>query len=432
MKRLLILYINRIIIFIIILSGLTGVFMIFHPVSALADQEIRPDEGALTAAKAWGGTCGDGVAWSMGEDGLLTIRGRGAMDDFLNPRNAPWRVNGHVLNIERIQVDYGVSAIGNNAFTDCQNLIAVYLPGSVTSVGNAAFTRCYSLTDVILEEGLRKIGNHAFSECLAMREIILPESLNTIGQAAFSGCEGLDWISLGSNMKKIEPYSFKGCYSLSQADLTDNIITIGQEAFADCISMENLRLPRRVSDIGPGAFAGCASLSEIEIPATVTEIREGTFRDCGLKSVNLPNGIDAIGQQAFGGCDNLRYIYYAANRTRWNQIRMDDFRQQISAQNIQIRFADDSAAELPAAIENIKSDGWRVSVEISGEPGTGTTLFAAFYDAGGRFLGIRTQAADEARTYSVAEIPGAGRVKAFLLNPDGRPAAEAREQTVST
>ena len=381
------------------------------------------------AANNYGGTCGDGVSWNMGDDGLLTISGKGEISDFVNARSAPWYANGHILNIERIQVNYGVTGIGANAFTGCKNLTGVYLPSSVLKIGNSAFAGCESLTDITLEEGLRSIGNHAFSECVLLYNIKLPDSLSQIGQAAFSRCESLEKIALGNRITKIEPYFCKGCYNLSQVDLPNNLTSIGQEAFADCEALKNLYLPRRVSDIGPGAFAGCAYLEEIDIPASVTEIREGVFRNSGLEKIYLPNGLNSIAARAFESCYNLQEIYYAANRTRWNQIRMDDLRQQISSMGIRVIFADDSAAESPAVIEKITFDGWRVSIEISGEPGTGTTLFAAFYQADGRFLGLRVQEADEARTYSVAEIAGAGRVKAVLLDPDGRPMAKAKEQS---
>ena len=44
----------------------------------------------------------------------------------------------------------GISAIGEKAFKDCENLTSVVIPDGVTSIGKYAFSGCKSLTRSIL------------------------------------------------------------------------------------------------------------------------------------------------------------------------------------------------------------------------------------------------------------------------------------------
>ena len=94
------------------------------------------------------GICGANLEWTF-SDGVLTISGEGAMDDFhpwddYDPSKAPWSE----LDINEIVVEDGVTSIGDYAFSDCTSLTSVAIPDSVTRIGHYAFYRCDSLTDV--------------------------------------------------------------------------------------------------------------------------------------------------------------------------------------------------------------------------------------------------------------------------------------------
>lgn len=86
----------------------------------------------LTAALAdvppTSGTCGENLTWTL-EDGVLTISGSGAMEFWSSP---PW-YNSH-NSITKVQIEAGVTSIGEGAFNDCSSLTGVSIPNSVTSV----------------------------------------------------------------------------------------------------------------------------------------------------------------------------------------------------------------------------------------------------------------------------------------------------------
>lgn len=96
----------------------------------------------LSANAEESGTCGPKLKWHLTDDGVLTISGKGKMNDYMNvyPGNnrAPW----YKSDIKRIIIDDGVTTIGWSAFSDCRSLTSVTIPNSVTEIGYNAFEQC--------------------------------------------------------------------------------------------------------------------------------------------------------------------------------------------------------------------------------------------------------------------------------------------------
>jgi hypothetical protein len=150
------------------------------------------------------GKCGDNLTWTYDEyNKKLHISGTGAMWD-----NPSWE-NIDRSKIYDIELDEGVTSIGNNAFKQCTNIWDVKIPGSVQTIGNYAFAECEKLVVITLSEGLKTIGEGAFSNCkilgsgfeenyaaLLYRDIVLPTSVTSIGARAFKGCTGMVRITI--------------------------------------------------------------------------------------------------------------------------------------------------------------------------------------------------------------------------------------------
>jgi hypothetical protein len=74
--------------------------------------------------------CGDHLLWEI-KDGVLTITGNGAMDDFTE---APWAEYGDYIST--VIIGKGVTYIGTNAFNDCPNIKYVTYRGSESDWNN--------------------------------------------------------------------------------------------------------------------------------------------------------------------------------------------------------------------------------------------------------------------------------------------------------
>lgn len=234
--------------------------------SGTALRPLNPDVQLVVepGAKLTGGAAGDGsgVTWQLTENTddpstyTLTIRGSGAMEDYLMSSNQPWC--SFRKQITSVVVSPGVTSIGNLAFALSRNIIHVDIADSVVSIGEQAFFKCSSLTN-----------------------ITVPQSVTYIGVNAFDSCTNLSSITLSTNnITSIRPHTFSGCSELSSIVIPDGVTSIQLGAFFNCTKLTSITIPDSVTTIDPGAFKNCSSLTSITIPGSVTSIGSNVFDGC--------------------------------------------------------------------------------------------------------------------------------------------------------
>jgi hypothetical protein len=212
-----------------------------------------------------------------------------------------------------------VTAIGEDAFSGCNNLVSVTIPDSITDIRKEAFCSCSSLSSLVLPKKLTTIGGGAFAYCRSLSSLQIPEAVDTIGNGAFQGCNKDFSLSVSDNNKNykvvndslIDERTNTVIFGTSKAELTEDmgIKAIGALAYAFSDPFTTLTIPSTVKTIGAYAFAECSSLASITIPDSVTEIQSSTFINCSsLSSVSLPKGLGKIGDSAFSGCSSLASI----------------------------------------------------------------------------------------------------------------------------
>ena len=181
-------------------------------------------------AAAASGTCGENLTWSLTDDGILTISGEGAMENYeFTDLIQPWRDCQE--NILSVVLEYGVTTIGEAAFHNCENLISVTIPGSVTIIGSCAFNGCKALTSIAIPDSTTYIGSLAFAGCNSLTEMQIPEGVTTIGQMAFSPCESLVSVTIPGSVTTISMEAFSYCSALQEITFLGNAPSIGDWAF---------------------------------------------------------------------------------------------------------------------------------------------------------------------------------------------------------
>ncbi|MGN1124169.1 MAG: leucine-rich repeat protein, partial [Eubacterium sp.] len=98
-----------------------------------------------TYAETLTGSCGENVTYTLDtETGVLTISGTGPMNDYWfsfdeygSSSNVPWYNNSS--SVKTVEIEYGVTRIGNCAFSPCYGLTSITIPDGVTSIGERAF-----------------------------------------------------------------------------------------------------------------------------------------------------------------------------------------------------------------------------------------------------------------------------------------------------
>lgn len=213
-------------------------------------------------------------------------------------------------------VCYQVTAIGDMAFANCEELSFVVIPQGVTRIGDYAFFGCINVKQVIMPDGLTSIGSFAFRECYYFSPIEIPATVTHIGSSAFSYCTLITSITLPPDISKIPSSLFAGCMMLEEIELPKRVRTIEPFAFQDCSSLRRVVLSDEVESIGRSAFADCSELEDINLPESLTEIGNYAFRDCfSLQSITLPNQVSEVGNYAFSGCFSLTDVQLSESLT---------------------------------------------------------------------------------------------------------------------
>ena len=267
-------------------------------------------------------------------------------------------------------MDYAVTAIGEQAFYDCDALQSVTLPQGLQSIGDDAFYECTSLQSIDIPQGVTGMGPYAFMYCTSLQSVALPDGLQNIGDGAFYGCDALQSVTaLGATPPAIEVQTFgKDAYTrtalhvpegaeeayraadywgwfwnaahdgitygihgngqsacafsadedIAAADIPATVsidgadypvAAIGYAAFDGCESLQSVALPEGLQSIGASAFGGCTSLQSVTLPSTVADIANWAFCYCAsLESITLPERVQSIGNMAFADCTSLASI----------------------------------------------------------------------------------------------------------------------------
>ena len=172
-----------------------------------------------TTAWAESGNAGK-LSWSISNKGILTIRGKYAMPDYKyyddepeSGRQAPWYE--YKDKISQIEVDRGVTSIGEYAFYGLENVKSITIPNTVTSIGQRAFVNVGSKVPTgctlkfALNSKLTTINPSAFNNFNGDVNLRNCKVLQTINSGTFSGY-GAHTITLPASVTGIARNGFHG------------------------------------------------------------------------------------------------------------------------------------------------------------------------------------------------------------------------------
>lgn len=302
------------------------------------------------------GTCGSNLTWSF-QDGVLTISGTGAMDDYESLEPAPWSsLNSSILSVT---ICNGVTRIGNYAFYKSANLSSIEISNTVTEIGSAALASCTSLTSITISSSVTSIGSIAFRDCPQLSTIdvandnpnyssesgvlfdkyktiliqypasksstsyIIPNSVTNIGNAAFYKSSNLTSVTIPNGVTDIELSAFSNCTNLSSIEIPNTVINIGNRVFERCTGLTSVIIPNSVTSMGEYVFCNCTGLISVTIGNGVPSIGYAAFWKCSnLKSITIGNSVSSTGYFAFADCTSLEEVHIS-DITAWCNISFD-------------------------------------------------------------------------------------------------------------
>lgn len=140
-------------------------------------------------------------------------------------------------DITEIDIPYGITKIGDNAFKQYRTLTRVSIPNTVTTLGYGSFyetgitsidipnsvtslncyqlfCNCGKLSEITIPYGIKEIGVQIFMNCKSLKTLVLPESITNIENMAFLS-SGITTINLPKSVTRLETQAFQSCSDLA-------------------------------------------------------------------------------------------------------------------------------------------------------------------------------------------------------------------------
>ena len=334
-------------------------FLDEYPISVLDywEEDLSAGGGSEVLKR---GTCGDGVSWELTADGHLVVSGSGSM---WNKDAYNWELwSGYNDYIKTVEIQPGVTHIGDYAFYNCPVLEEITIADTVTSVGRDAFALCENLREITLPDSVRTVGARAFYQCVRLETAVLSSSMTTIPEEMFIGCKELKTVRIPEGIRRIDEAALAVCPSLREftlpeslkelgtgvfsgsidpdakvsLTLPESIISVGWACFEDsglyeliwnartgkvgiatihqCYYLEKLSFGDGVTEIEEAGIGACCNLKELKLPSKLKKLgRQALSYSSSLEEIVLPESLEEVGTLAFGWCSAIKEIEFPAS-----------------------------------------------------------------------------------------------------------------------
>ena len=266
----------------------------------------------LTSKPQTSGKCGKSANWNY-SNGVLTISGSGAVDDYDYPHHLkdiddpdfddpaqivaaqPWAP--FASKITTVNVENGIISLGTNTFADCYiALKTVILADSVESIGDHCFD-WISLSQITMSSNIHSIGSYAFR----LRDYDVLQTVNYSGSA-----DSWNNVLIGTNnehLLNVFPQTKGQLSDNISYTLKDHILTLTGNG-----SLANTRLPFN------------RAFTELVISEGITIIPEEYFAPCSLEKITFPKSLTELQENAFYNHSYLKTIIYNGTEDEWNRV----------------------------------------------------------------------------------------------------------------
>ena len=178
--------------------------------------------------------------WDTNGDGELSYDEAAAVTTI----GTIFKENAEIREFKELKYFTGLTAIDDQAFYNCNNLLSIEIPQNVQTIGSESFCCQYyvpdpgttiynsSLISITLPNGLKSIGRKSFAYCKHLKNIKFPNSITSIGAAAFRECNSLTTIEISQG--SLENSAFAMCENVKTITIGKNVTSIGTLVFYGC------------------------------------------------------------------------------------------------------------------------------------------------------------------------------------------------------
>lgn len=160
------------------------------------DLNVSDKEPVLPAEGLWGGN----LQWKIDENGVLTLSGKGDMEDRYSALSGKEERSPYRRLVKKVVIRSGITSVGAHAFDGFIHLEEVRIGKSVRRIRGGAFMGCKKLKSVVFTgTDVEEVCWNAFRGCVSLLRIDLPDSVKTVGSGAFAGCVSLSSVNMAED-----------------------------------------------------------------------------------------------------------------------------------------------------------------------------------------------------------------------------------------
>lgn len=295
---------------------------------------VEEDENASNVIS---GSCGKNAEFTF-DEGVLTIEGSGDIYNFNSSKPAPW--TEYKGDITEVVIEEGITSIGSQSFSKCENLENIDIADSVTTIGSNVFIKAVNLEEIELSENIQEIGRYAFF-CSGVQNVKYTGTEEQWAQIRFgeyntnivdadviyidpdSHGEILSSGECGNNANwNLYEDGFLEVYGNGETYNYNSTKVAPWMSYAEEITSVNVE--EGITVVGTRAFGGLTNLNTVYISDTVTLISGNAFIKCNnLSEVHFGSGIEQINSYAFGST-GVKTVYYNGDADMWSRIQIAD------------------------------------------------------------------------------------------------------------
>ncbi len=227
----------------------------------------------------------------------------------LNTINAPGVTTVRIESFWRCRkLDYvnmpKLSKLSKNCFQACGQLNNLPVE-NFTVIPQYAFYGC-KFTNMTFPN-VTAIYNDAFANCRNLVEISLPSLVDgCLYERAFSGCVKLERVNFPDDVVSLGGYTFEGC-KFTDFSFLANLEYVYWGDFERNNAVEYINLPN-VQFIDNYAFRDMYYLKEVVLPSCTTVLDEAFYRNTSLEKVVFSDELEYVGNRAFANNPSLKYV----------------------------------------------------------------------------------------------------------------------------
>ena len=176
---------------------------------------------------------------------------------------------------------YSVSAVGDNAFRNCTELLSVKLPSTITYIGNYAFDGCINLTKLFIGSAVPPtLSNDSFLG-MSRSNIVLYVPEKSMGIYKNSNLYNYKlWKDVRELFETVDGVYYKFDKETQQAIVTQGDVPYtGDVVIASKVIYEGEEYT--VSSIAENSFYNCKDCHSVVIPSSIKSIGRFAFTNCG-------------------------------------------------------------------------------------------------------------------------------------------------------